>query len=871
MGGVKTISIIVAANIKGLEAGLGKANKSLASFASKSARLGSMLSFGVTAPLAAMGKQAFDTFSQFENSMMKVNTVTGATASEFKMLTDKAKKLGATTQFTASQVADLQLILGRKGFDPTAIKNMQGSILDLALATGEDLSLAAETVASSINAFGLETQEASRVANTLASAAANSSVQLSTFTTAFGHAGASAKAVGVDIEELSAMMGVLMDNGIKASKAGTGLRKAFMKLNQEGIPFIKTLKDLSNGNMSLNEAQDLVGTTAANQLLILSKNQEKLSDLTKEYKTNTGRLEEMADAMGNTTFAKIKKMQSAIESMNIELGALIADAILPIIEKITDLASDFGKLDDQTKRMIITFGGIMMALGPVMIGIGALISLVNPLTIGITALGAAFVALGVSSKKTKSPLEQENDNLNNLAANAMSAAEGTEERLEAINKLQEQYPSFLSNLKAEEISNNDIKIALESSNEEFIKKLKLQIQENKLLDLKNTKTEEGNRLASEQLKAQQKVRDISKKTSFSVPDDFTAFEKVQTLLDNIQVEQKGISILTGDITYGYSLLGKEISKFEYEDLINLKNNLAEINREFDSGSSDLDKYLKELEEIDSGASKLFSNLDGSLDIDPNFKPREKVKPIELDATAQIKSVEVDSLGLKIDIPEMPQTELLQGFDLQISNLSNSVVQFFDKYQDAINITGQLFGQMIENQMIALDNKHKKELNYIDTSTMSEEQKSIAIENLEKKTAKERAKILRKQAIAQKMASISSAIMNIAQAQTKTLADTGIFGIPLTSVIAALGAAQIATIAAQPIPTFAEGGIVSGPTLGLMGEYQGARMNPEVIAPLDKLESMISPNKPQTIIPDVRISGDDLLIIFNRAERKKIRR
>jgi len=56
MGGVKTISIIVAANIKGLEAGLGKANKSLASFASKSARLGSMLSFGVTAPLVAMGK-----------------------------------------------------------------------------------------------------------------------------------------------------------------------------------------------------------------------------------------------------------------------------------------------------------------------------------------------------------------------------------------------------------------------------------------------------------------------------------------------------------------------------------------------------------------------------------------------------------------------------------------------------------------------------------------------------------------------------------------------------------------------------------------------------------------------------------------------
>ena len=81
-----------------------------------------MLTFGVTAPLTAMGKQAFDTFSNFENSMMKVNTVTGATTEEFKMLTKEAKRLGSTTQFTASQVADLQLILGRKGW----VKKLKG-------------------------------------------------------------------------------------------------------------------------------------------------------------------------------------------------------------------------------------------------------------------------------------------------------------------------------------------------------------------------------------------------------------------------------------------------------------------------------------------------------------------------------------------------------------------------------------------------------------------------------------------------------------------------------------------------------------------------------------------------------------------------
>ncbi len=388
MGGVKTISIIVAANIKGLEASLGKANKSIAGFASNAARIGSTLTFGVTAPLVAMGKQAFDTFSQFENGMMKVNTVTGATAEEFKMLTGEAKRLGATTQFTASQVAELQLILGRKGFDPEAIKGMQQSILDLALATGEDLSLAAEVVSKSINAFGLETEQSARVANTLASAAANSSVELSTFATAFGHAGASAKAVGVDIEELSAMMGVLMDNGIKASKAGTGLRKVFMKLNEEGIPFGSTLEHLSSGTMSLSEAQDLVGTTAANQLLILSENRDKLAELTDEYDNNTTRLNEMADAMSKTTVAKVKKMQSAIEGLNLELGALLADRIMPLIEFLTHLSNKFSGLDNTTQNLIITIGTIAAAIGPLALIIGGL---GGALVAGLVAMGN-FVA-----------------------------------------------------------------------------------------------------------------------------------------------------------------------------------------------------------------------------------------------------------------------------------------------------------------------------------------------------------------------------------------------------------------------------------------------------------------------------------------------
>ena len=413
MGGIKTISIIVAANIKGLESGLGKANKSIAGFASNAARLGSMLSFGVTAPLTALGKSAFDTFSKFEDSMTRVRAVTGASADELKILTSEAKRLGATTQFTALQIADLQLVLvlGRKGFDPTAIKNMEGAILDLALATGEDLSLAAATVANSINAFNLESDEAGRVANTLASAAANSSIQLSTFATAFGHAGASAKAVGVDVEELSAMMGVLMDNGIKASKAGTGLRKMFGRLNEEGIPFGVTLEKLASGQMSLNDATELVGITAANQLLILAQQKDEVNKLTTEYKTNTTALAEMTDLMGKTSKAKVAIMNSAIEGMKLEIGALLAEALLPLITKITELAGEFKNLSPGTKDLILQVAGIAAVVGPLLLtlalfssAIGIVSGAIKTLTLVIAAnpigaLAVALTAVGIAVHK----------------------------------------------------------------------------------------------------------------------------------------------------------------------------------------------------------------------------------------------------------------------------------------------------------------------------------------------------------------------------------------------------------------------------------------------------------------------------------------
>ena len=824
MGGVKTISIIVAANIKGLEKGLSKASGSLRKFASNAARTGSLLSFGVTTPLAALGKQAFDTFSTFENEMTKVKTITGATASEFQMLTEEAKRLGASTQFTAQQVAELQLILGRKGFDPTAIKNMEQSILDLALATGEDLSLAAETVSASINAFGLEAGHAGSIANTLASASANSSVQLSTFATAFGHAGTAAKSVGVDFNELSAMMGVLMDNGIKASKAGTGLRKIFIELAQRGKSLTDGLDEMAKGNVSIIDTSTAVGKTAAAQLKILLDNRNATKELAHEYRTNTGRLKEMSKEMGGTTFAKVKKMQSAIEGLKLEFGALLADMLLPFIKKITELANKFTNLDDNTKRMILTFAGISAALGPALLGIGALLSLVSPLGLAITGVAAAIGALSVSSSDNRTELEKQQDAMNNLAERAMSANEGTEKRIKLIQELQKEYPSLLENLDAEKVSNEDIKKALDQANGSFLKKIRLQAESEKLQELMNEKTKAAEKLIQEENKALELSRKIA---GDNLDTRLSASEKLKKIENDIVVTTRRNGIVAGMNTKTYKLYGKTISNLDAVKFYEINKSLTKQQDEFDTTSQALEDYLKLLEEIGSTAGQVDmtqpseggTSDDGS---EPDVKKPWWEKLFGDDLTKKLKdsSAKIKEFFKKLESDGQTGAENLQQL-----------------FTGAFGALGAIFDAQLAKQEQADQERYDREIARLEGSSefaqMTEEQKQDAIAKIEQDSFEKTKKIKKKQAKLEKAQAIFGAIVNTLASITKALPN-----LALAQIVGAFGFAQVAAIAAQPIPQFADGGIVSGPTIGLMGEYQGARTNPEVIAPLDKLRSMM---------------------------------
>ena len=800
---VKTISIIVAANIKGLEKGMGKAGRSLAKIGSQAARMGSLLSFGVTAPLVALGKSAMDTFVQFESGMARVNAVTGATQKEFQQLTESAKNLGSTTRFTAQQVANLQLVLGRKGFDPSQIIAMEDSILKLATATGEDLSLAADVTASSLNAFNLESHEAGRVANVLASAAANSSIQLSTFSTAFGHAGASANALGIDIEQLSAMMGVLMDNGIKASKAGTGLRKVFMKLNEQGIPFEQTLKHLANGTMDLNQAEALVGATAANQLLILAKNEKQVRKLTKQYKTNTGELDKMNDIMTDTTEHKLKMMQSAIEGLQLEFGGLISEAITPIIKKITDLAKKFTNLDDETKNLIINVGGFLAVLGPVLIGFGALVSMLNPITGALLAMGAAYVALNGGVSKSESLIEKENTALNNLVDKIKSTTEGTQERFDLITELQAKYPDFLSNLDAEKVSNDDLTTSLKLHNKEFLKKLQLQSEQEKIQELLNQKTSAGKKLTENEAKAFEHLRKIKEK--YNVVTDQS--KSAQEQLNNLLTEDDVFKRIRFDRNLTVSTLnGTRVTEGLIDELSSLKLQLKLNSTEFEDSSTALDNYLKLLDELGSTAGSVTS---------PKLSNSE--------GGAVVTGGTAEGIPLEIMYPWL----------------------------------GEAYNQALAENQAATQRWKNQQQSYVQDLTLS-------------------------------FIDMTSVIVNsgepILQSMTKMFNEIG------KQIGAMIIKALLLAAVFAMFPGFGAGKLFGGATnfKGILGSMMGGQFADGGSPPVGKMSlvgergpELFVPGSSGTIIPnhalggggaaaipDVRISGNDLLIVFNKSKRRK---
>ena len=184
----------------------------------------------VTAAVTAMGTAVVKTSADFESSMSKVAAISGATGDDLDDLTKKAREMGAKTKFSASEAASALEFMSMAGWKPKQMLDGLDGIMNLAAASGEDLASTSDIVTDALTAFGLEAEDSSHFADVLAAASSNANTNVSMMSETFKYVAPVAGALGYSVEDTATVIGVLANNGIKSSQAGTVLRKSINSL-----------------------------------------------------------------------------------------------------------------------------------------------------------------------------------------------------------------------------------------------------------------------------------------------------------------------------------------------------------------------------------------------------------------------------------------------------------------------------------------------------------------------------------------------------------------------------------------------------------------------------------------------------------------
>lgn len=283
-------------------------------------------------------KNASKIVAEFEQQMDKLQAITKATDEEMVSLREDAIRLGSTTSKTASQVAELQIEFAKLGFTTKEILNLTEATINLSIAAGSDLARSAKIAGSTIRAFNLETQELTRVVDVMALSFSSSALDIEKFETAMAIVAPVANSANVTFEETVALLAQLVNAGVDASTAGTGLRNVFLEIAKQGLTLEEAFSKIQNASDKNAVSLDLFGKRGAVIGQILALTTDSADELTKSLNNAAGSAQEMANVMEDNVRGDINKAMSAWEGLilSIENGTgSISEFIREDIQAIT--------------------------------------------------------------------------------------------------------------------------------------------------------------------------------------------------------------------------------------------------------------------------------------------------------------------------------------------------------------------------------------------------------------------------------------------------------------------------------------------------------------------------------------------------------
>jgi len=283
--------------------------------------------------------QVISAGADFGAEMSNVQALTNATGEEFLKLEEKAKQLGETTQFSAKQAAEGMSFLAMAGFESNEIMDAMPGVLNLAAVGGIELGQAADIASNALSAYGLEANKIGKVNDIIAKTITSANTNLTMFAESFKYVAPIAKGVDVQIEELSASIGILGNAGIQSSMAGTTLRQAIAnmitpsgqkKLKQYGItamtatgslrPLADIIEDINKKGLQTADVMALFGMRAGPGMQVLiDSGAEALRQFTKELENSAGTADRIASQKLDNLKGDTVEFRSAMEGLKITL------------------------------------------------------------------------------------------------------------------------------------------------------------------------------------------------------------------------------------------------------------------------------------------------------------------------------------------------------------------------------------------------------------------------------------------------------------------------------------------------------------------------------------------------------------------------
>lgn len=422
----------IQANVSDFQRGLASAKTSLESFQKQTGgtfervgktmqSVGKSLTKGVTLPLLAVGAYATKTGAEFESAMSKVSALSGATGKDLSTLEKAAREMGRTTRYGSTEAANALSYMSLAGWDTQQMVKGLKPVLNLASAGQMDLAQASDIVTDMMSMFGLEAEQAGRATDVFAVAQANSNTTVSQLGEALKKSGSAAAAAGQSLEDTSAILGVLANNGIKGSEAGTALNAMFRDLQAAAVDGKVAIGDTSvavydaNGNMrsmvdiiadvekategmtqeqkhnalaSIFQQRSLKGMNT-----LLNSGSGELKKLQGELNNSTGAAQTMADEMDNNLKGSFMKLKSAMEDIGIAISQMTSGPLKAIVDWAKDLALKFQELSPHAQQLIVIFGAVAAAIGPLLWIFGSIVQKIPAIITGFKLLGLAFGAI----------------------------------------------------------------------------------------------------------------------------------------------------------------------------------------------------------------------------------------------------------------------------------------------------------------------------------------------------------------------------------------------------------------------------------------------------------------------------------------------